>query len=118
MPFTISLVFGKFNTRFELSKKIHFRKIDKFVAATADHGFEHEEAEASGFFYRNGWRHGEFLAMNGNFDKRRPVMLESFLQHRPDLLCRLILTQKALVIGRRVAWQAPRSEMDFLRHAG
>jgi hypothetical protein len=33
-----------------------------------------EQPEAGSLFYRDGWRDREFLAMNGNFDQRRPVV--------------------------------------------
>ena len=69
-----------------LAEEIDLRQIDDFVAAPAEHGFEHEEAEAGHLLQRDGRRHGKFLSAYADFDQRGAVMLERLRQQRAHLI--------------------------------
>src|SRR4029453_4373335 len=63
------------------SEEFYFSQIDDFVAAPAEHRFEHEEAEALHLLKGNRRRHGELLPTHDDFDQSRAVMLESLRDH-------------------------------------
>jgi hypothetical protein len=58
---------------------------DDFVAAAAEHGLEHEEAEAGHLLEADRQRHGELLPRYVDVDQRGSVMLESLNDHRANL---------------------------------
>jgi len=68
-----------------LPEKIDFREIDDFIAAPGENRLEREQAEPFHLLGGDRWRHGQFLPVYENFHQRRPVVLQSLGDHRPNL---------------------------------
>jgi hypothetical protein len=80
-----------------LAEEIDLREIDDFVAAPAEHGFEHEEAESGHLLQRDGRMHGKFLSADADVGQRGAVMSERLCQQ----WCRLRKRQPRLLFDGR-----------------
>jgi Biotin-lipoyl like len=72
----------------DLAQQIDLGQVDDFITPTADHGLEHEEAEAGHLLQADGRGHGEFLPRYVHLHQRGAVMLERLRDHRANLLWR------------------------------
>ena len=71
-----------------LAKEIDLGQIDDFVAAPAQNGLEHEQAEAGHLLEADRRRHGELLPVHDDFHQRGSVVREGLGDHRPNFLRR------------------------------
>src|ERR1700722_6809843 len=51
-----------------LAEQVHFRKVEDLIAASTEHGFQHENPEALDLIVGDGWRHRKLLMGYLNLD--------------------------------------------------
>src|SRR4051812_26533081 len=74
---TLSVVMTRRFDPGESAPKVRLRKVDEFVAASAQHSLQHEKREALGHFQGDRRRHRELRPGHHGMDENRPVMGES-----------------------------------------